>query len=301
MVNARISPPFWLAYKAHVAKRLGIGPPRTKLRLGYTPPPSNEKWTRHLLYFVYPVLNNGVWQRNLDQLKKRLHLFNGQRWVAIASPSKRDEVAAARPVIEYLGVGAANYMLMAHPQRRLGEVLAFTSLWEQLRKHNGPRDVTFYGHTKGATKPVDNTISVHKWGDLMYAANLDHWDDVARLLETHCTVGAFKKKGWWRGDDRFVRWHYHGTFYWVRNKEVFERNWRSVQPHYGGTEMWPGIMFDNKESACIFYGSDNEDFSMYSVPEAARAEGCLKLWPWPNRKGSKPEMVQAMRKYMESL
>ena len=42
-------------------------------------------WTRHLIYFVYPVAGSGLWQRNLDQLFQRIDLFNGTRTIAIST------------------------------------------------------------------------------------------------------------------------------------------------------------------------------------------------------------------------
>lgn len=304
-------PAVWVAYKAALAKRFGFAPAKPKARRGgYTPSgPDADGWQRHLLYFVYPLAGNGVWQRNLDQLKRRLDMFNGERWLAIATPSERVEpngvrhvCDTARAVVDYFGAGHANYLVMPHPKRKLGEVVAFSHLWDQVKQYVGPRDVTFYGHTKGVTKPVDNGISVHRWADLMYAANLDHWPDVAELLTTYSTVGAFKKLGWFRGDTRRVRWHYHGTFFWARNADVFARDWRKVANVYGGTEMWPGTLFADNESACIFYSfHDSVDIDMYSVPESMRADGCLKLWPWPHRNMTRPEMLADQTAFVEAL
>lgn len=300
-MSTKLPPQSWLNYKAAIAKRFGFAPPKPRFRFGHTPTGADvDGWTRHMLYFCYP-LQGGSWRHSLDQLKRRLDLFNGERWIAIATPTKRPGHVCddAKTVIDYFGATNANYVVLNHPARKLGEVLAFTTLWEQVQKHRGPRDVTFYAHTKGVTKPVHPTISVHRWGDVMYAANLDHWPDVAKLLESHCTVGAFKKTGWFRGDTRFIKWHYHGTFFWARNADVFKRDWRTVRQRYGGTEMWPGTMFADDESACIFYGGN--DVNGYDVQEMKRAELCLRLWPWPTRTMVKPEMISAMREFMESL
>jgi len=245
-------------------------------------------WTRHLLYFVYPVRDGGVWQSNIDKLKARLDLFNGRRIVAISTECNRFPLADPDEVrdrlgadVEYIEVPARTVPSVGQRFRYLGEVAAFVPLWEKLQTYAGPGDCTFYAHAKGVTKPVNDGISVHRWGDLMYRANLDHWPDVAAMLERFPIVGAFKKIGPCFG--RRADFHYHGTFYWCRNADVFDRNWRKVRQRYGGTELWPGRMFKESEAGSIFYGGSG--YSMYHVPEVARAERCIEAWPWHDRDG----------------
>jgi hypothetical protein len=115
----------------------------------------------------------------------------------------------------------------------------------------------------------------------MYAANLDHWEDVAELLERNPIVGAFKKLG--PCFRRRADWHYTGTFYWCRNADVFSRNWRKVRARYGGTELWPGQTFKAAEAGCLFY--EGVGYSLYSIPEIERAEQCYRAWPWRDREG----------------
>jgi len=236
-------------------------------------------WTRHLIYFVYPTSGNGLWQRNLDQLFQRIDLFNGTRTIAISTGCGLRPLDPPEAVEEYVAGRAETIRVPA--VRNLGEVTAFVPLWERLQQYDGPEHCTFYGHTKGVTKPVNDGISVHRWADLMYAANLDHWDDVAELLERKPIVGAFKKNG-----DCFRRrakWHYTGTFYWCRNADVFVRNWRKVRARYGGTELWAGQTFKSAESGCVFY--EGAGYSLYNLDEISRAERCYRAWPWRDREG----------------
>jgi hypothetical protein len=48
-------------------------------------------------------------------------------------------------------------------------------------------------------------------------------------------------------------WHYSGTAFFFRNRDVFSRNWRAVPQIYGGVEAWPGVLFTREEAGCIYW------------------------------------------------
>lgn len=91
----------------------------------------------------------------------------------------------------------------------------------------------------------------------MYRTCLDDWERVQEHLTTKAMTGSFKRYGQFttRGNHR---WHYSGTFYWFRNRDVFQRNWRHVDRKFFGTESWPGHMFRPEETGCLFMdGADD--------------------------------------------
>lgn len=247
---------------------------------------------RHLLYYCYPVTINGLWQKNLDQLKARSSLFNGRRVIAISTGSHRHKLDDPKAVMEYLGKDFADYITVPHV-KKLGEVTAFVDLLRRVKPFTTDHDFTFYGHTKGVTKPVNPGISVHRWGDLMYRANLDHWENVKEHLTRYPITGAFKKYGPCFGGR--ADWHYHGTFYWFRNKDVFAHpGWATVRQQYGGTELWPATLFTHDNSGCHFYGG--QGFSMYNIPEVERAETAITCIPnLQNRDALESEMIAQLR------
>lgn len=238
------------------------------------PPPDTT--VRHLAYFVYPVAGNGIWQLSIDRLKRRLPLFNGRRLVAIATTNGMHDLDAPGAVTDRLG-GDCEYLVVPHRKsadgRGLGEVVGFLPMLKRLADCNGPDDVLFYGHTKGATQPVNDGVTVHRWADLMYRVNLDHWPRVRAALEAKHAVGAFRRQfRWFRRRSRF---HYHGTFFWVRLAEAFKRRWRKVPQFYGGVEAWPGVVFQPSESACLF----GERFQcLYLMDQITAAEAAYAEW-----------------------
>jgi hypothetical protein len=221
----------------------------------YAPPPpptDPQAWTRHLLYYVYPVRGNGTWQRNLDQLAARLPLFNGRRLIAVGTeephPKHRlDPPAAVRDRLAGLGCG----FVEVQNDQRLREVAALGPLWGSLADYARPDHCTFFAHAKGVTRPVNAGVSVHPWTDLLYRANLDFWPVVADSLARHPCTGALKKVG-----EVFRRslsqWHYSGAFYWMRNADILGRNWRHVDRTWWGIETWPSLHYGVDEAGCVF-------------------------------------------------
>lgn len=241
-------------------------------RLATTPAPR-----RHLIYYLYPVTGNGTWQRNIDQLKQRISLFNGERFIMVATAGDHelDDIDTVR---EYIADASIKLLPRKPGRKGLHEATYFIELLHRVKQHLGNKDYTFYGHAKGVTRPVGDGVSVHRWTTLMYKACLDEWSQVEGSLATHPITGPFKTKSY------FVPWHYSGTFFWFRNRDVFSRNWRYVRNLYGGVEMWPPGLFSEQEAGCLFYGG--EGYSLYSVEEIARAEACYERRPWENRDAS---------------
>jgi hypothetical protein len=221
------------------------------------------EWRRHLLYYVYPVSGNSIWQCNVDQLLDRIDLFNGRRVVAVA---RQDGVVHHKPerngqrpphtvdppqmVRDRMAGHGIEFVEIAN-DGNLGEVAAFDPLWSRVADFTGRGDVTFYGHAKGVTRPVNPGVSVHPWASLLYAANLDYWPVVADQLARHPITGAMKTLGAARHYSG--GWHYSGTFFWFRNRDVFARNWRRIDRVYGGIESWPGVQFTADEGGCVYW------------------------------------------------
>lgn len=215
--------------------------------------------TRHLLYHVCPMRGNGVWQRNVMQLRKRIGLFNGKRVVAIVTGPGLDPPEAVKDL--FAGTVQEWFVVPNSSARR--EVATFLPLLQHVHTTD-PGHATFCAHAKGVTKPVNPGISVHRWTQIMYETNLDYWPLVERTLLRHHLAGSFKKVG--RGfAGSASAWHYSGTFYWLRNAELFRREWRKVDPVWWGTESYPGRHFSADEAGCLFYEGRVPELNLYSI------------------------------------
>lgn len=237
---------------------------------------------RHLLYFIFPVASNDIWKRNVDEIHKRLPLFNGRRVVAISTSdglvSRGFKLDSPDTVMKYFGK-EADFLVVPTVKRlrrsgkvkelKLGEVAAFTSLLERVKPFQREDDYTFYAHAKGVTKPPETTV--FRWAQLMYKVNLDHWDRVHDALKSHVMAGAFR----WVSPIGFSTFHYHGTYWWFRNRDFVTRDWQTIVPKYGGVEWLPGQVCKPEESANLF---GHERPWLYHEDQMARAESDYLAW-----------------------
>lgn len=221
------------------------------------PIPYGQPVVRHLAYHVAPFSGNGVWRRNVEQLVKRIDLFNGSRIVAVVTGQGLDPPDAVRRAF----AGSVEDFVVLPNVASLGEVVTFLPMME--RQPAAPHDATFYAHAKGVRRPGEP--AVHRWADLMYETCLDYWPLVERLLLDHAMAGSFKKVGMGFGGGSRSSWHYSGTFFWVRNSAVLaDQRWRAVDQQWAGVEAWPGVHVAADDAACVFHEGTVPSLNMYS-------------------------------------
>ena len=246
---------------------------------------SAPKPVRHLAYHLLPVTGNGTWQRNLDRLIPRLGLFNGQKVVAILTegPDPRLPLDPPHLVRQYLsGLGIEFLEFPNNPALR--EVVTFLPLLDRIfKEHRSDRDVTFYAHAKGVTRPFNSSTTVHRWTDVLYHTNLDYWPLVEEHLRRFHLTGSFKKIGsGFKGSTS--SWHYSGSFYWLNNSRVLDRSgWRVLDRAWWGNESWPGLHFKPHETGCLFHQAPVSSMDLYSSGYFDRVVSDLGVWKTRNR------------------
>lgn len=230
-----------------------------------TCPDHDPDWTRdragdvrHLTYFVYPA---GPWWRwNVDQLLARLSLFNGRRIVAVATD---DSSEAFETVAEaFAGLDVQLQPFANDPG--LKEMVAHRWLLAELEAYRADGDVTFYGHGKGAGSHAYGE-GVKRWAEEMYSGLLDYWPAVRRQLRDHAAVGVFRRI-LSPAPAAHVPWHYSGSFRWVRNRDLYSRNWRVIDGTFYGSETYPGRHFTADESACLYGEFAYGGVGLYVMP-----------------------------------
>ncbi len=233
---------------------------------------------RNLLWYCYPRSGNGVWQRNIGQLRKRIRLFNGRRVVAIATDKTTDP---AGHVKDLLGDVVHEFIEIPNDPH-LREAAAFLEMVGRVQTDD-PRHITFYGHAKGVTRRPTDTAAAGHWADVMYQVNLDYVPMVEESLKRFHVCGAFKNHGP-AFPGSVSHFHYAGSFYWFRNREVFKRDWRAVDVAWYGSESAPGKWFNPEEGGALFlpntgatsmYGATTT-FDNHILPE-------LEKWKESNR------------------
>ncbi len=239
--------------------------------------------TRHLLYHVYPVAGNGAWQWNVDQLVRRLDLFNGKKVVAVAidppsgrkpdpvgphSPDRnrwlkgcdsledvRTRFGAFAPDIEFVEVEN-------DPTRR--EVATYQPLFTRIMDDTGPGEVTLYAHAKGTTRPPGHVA--RRWTEALFEVLLDHFPVVGDSLRKYPVTGAFKKHGpGWVRQQSLSDWHYSGSWFWFRNAEWFAQpDWQRIDGFWSGIESVVPVHFSSEQSGCVFHEDRVNRMNLYA-------------------------------------
>lgn len=216
------------------------------------PLPFTSRPIVNLLYHIYPR-KHSVWQWNLDQLLKRIGIFNGRRIIAIAVDGDTD---TADDVRRYLG-GHVHEYLVYQNSRKVGEMVSFLPLLRQLITDD-PNQITFRAHAKGV-RSHKNVPHLQDWTELLYRTNLDDMPHVLDQLSSHAMTGACRKFGQFVKRTRSVT--YSGSFYWFRPCWVYSRKWEDVDnSKRWGCEAWPSL-FTEYETACLFL---DDTGNMYS-------------------------------------
>lgn len=224
-------------------------------------PPFTGPITRNLIYYIWPISGNGIWQRNLEQIRARLDLFNGKRIAVVATSERADSFQKVSRDLSALGFESIE--IPNNPDLR--EVAGFRPLFDAIQSTD-VNEVSFFAHAKGVTRPVNDGTTVHRWTDLMYETCLDYWPLVESLLSQYPLAGSFKKLGY-HFTSSMSAWHYTGTYYWLRHCGVFDRPWQNIDQGWWGTESWPGLHFAADEGGCIFHEGaaiDLYDFSYFN-------------------------------------
>jgi len=117
-------------------------------------------------------------------------------------------------------------------------------------------DAVFIASTNGVSKKDERIkTNIRAWVWAMAHLGLHSFADVeAKFNEGYKCYGSFKRDTpMEKGGPRPCPWHYSGLFYWLRCKDLFERDWDTeLAPCRHGIEMYPGYLFDTKEAYCLF-------------------------------------------------
>lgn len=221
---------------------------------------------RHLIFHIWPKSGNGVWKWNVEQLLERIELFDGRRIIGIATSDDADSVEAVKDA--FRGHRIDEWVIRPNDPVA-GEGVTFIDMLELLPRDSG---VTFYGHAKGVRHGEHR--NVRRWTSIMFRACLDGRDACLDSLELFPIVGSLRTFGFYAVAKSYG-WHYAGTFFWFRDKDVFEKpNWSRINKAlYGCVEVWPGQLFESRNAACLI--GDKSRASIYEGAGLDEAEEIL--------------------------
>jgi DNA-directed RNA polymerase subunit RPC12/RpoP len=200
---------------------------------------------RHLFYNTCAFAKSVEWKRNINELAPYLNLFDGRKLVVIRTGDgivPPDEVESFFPQGDY-----EFHRLPNNP--RLGEVEGFIDLLETFLPA-ADNEALFYAHTKGVRYLCEphNMLAIWRWRQVMLRECLSDIRRIEDILKEKVCCGTYfsdiriaesrflplKKPV-----DRAIPWHYSGTFWWVKLKQLFDRpGWRKIPQNYLGVENY---------------------------------------------------------------
>lgn len=211
---------------------------------------------RNLIYHITPM---GNYRWNIYQLQKRLMLFDGKMFAAVAQGNNLAPIEQVRKLLP-----PKVHMFPVPNDRELRETATLLPLLNRLKAETDDDDITLYAHTKGVTH--GNHPAVKLWTEALHFFNLDLLAQVEQLIEKQGggAVGSLIRHGVFDHFPKASKWHYAGTFFWFHNGSLFSKpHWDQVPKMKYGAEAYPSLNFKLKKEAGALFGPSITDLYNY--------------------------------------
>jgi len=239
--------------------------PQGKWFAGGDNPRPVEKPVRSLAFHLYAKKRaEWNWYWHIDQIKKHAPVFNGKIVIGVTHEPGQD-IEAVKSLFD--GVPVDGWVIKQNT--KLAETLTHVEIFDQLQTDD-PNALIFRYHTKGVTKR-QNSVE-QRWAEIMWAANMD-LASVDAALTDHMTCGVLRSHKPLVSTKPSGNFFFAGSAYWMRAKEVFERDWRHTDATRWWVEYFPSHLFSLSESACLFHDQTDSPvlsqayFDNYVEPE----------------------------------
>ena len=231
---------------------------------------------RNLYFFLYPrYLKSTLY--HIEQLEKSADVFNGKKICCVAIDSETlQEQEQIRSRLEAL----FDTIIYIENDAAMRESAGFVESLEHLATLD-PEQMVCIAHGKGQQVHTASNDIVRQWNDAMYETVVRNWKNAADAMELgYPLAGAFKSIGNFATTAH--RWHYSGTFYWVRSQSFFgNKAWKQMCSQWFAAESYVGRHYADYEGFCLF-GDHIHGGSMYKPYTWQRLEPELVVWRQEN-------------------
>lgn len=200
---------------------------------------------RHLTFHLYPLKGKEWnWHWHIDQIRKHQDKFNGKIIIGVSV----DKSTASIEEVQRLFDGIRVTHWLRADNNKNAETNTHVEMLSLLQTTD-ENELIFRYHTKGVTHRQGSPEQL--WAEIMWTGNMD-LQSVDEALASHLVCGVM------RSQTPLVKrkpgdFFYAGSAYWMRSKEVFERNWKHVENNRWWVEFVPCHLFSFAESACLFH------------------------------------------------
>lgn len=212
---------------------------------------------RNLLFHLYPV-RGSCWKWHIEKLVDYRNAWNAKKVIVVAQDDRTVPTQEVRQAAEVLGAEFSE----VKNDPRLNEVPHFHNHLKLFESQNSD-EALFYAHGKGVTRP-EFLRNILTWAEAMYYVNLSCPELIEALLRRYKAVGAFRHCNQNHGGSR---WHFSGTFFWLRHDAIFGGAWDKPYGDRYGVEGFPGRIVPEKESISLTEGADYADLYQHPAPK----------------------------------
>jgi hypothetical protein len=218
-----------------------------------------------LCYHFLPRFSHPLMNIHLYYLEKCTALFD-KLVISVALDTEDEEEDEVRSELSrYISLEKVTFLFTRNCARR-GEAVSFHTLLNHVANDKNDYDYLMYAHSKGFTH--HNIVKVRNvacWTELMYLGCLGNIDKMIACPDIKIG-GNFLRHGMFQHFS-FPRWHYSGSFYWMKTTELSRRNlvYRYMQDYYI-TEKFPGLVCPHVQKALTFISFQrNDNASLYDT------------------------------------
>ncbi len=206
---------------------------------------------KNLIYFIYWQPSSEMLLFNLALMDEYIQQFDGVRIIKVAGVDSLNPVVIKR-------FGWLRDAKFVKNDLEFNERPHFVNSLNEMYSQADKDSITFYAHAKGISRVVSNPLKW--WVQLMYKGNLGSEPNLIDFIFSGC-FGKLR-----RGSDQVpVPWHYSGSFYWFRTREVI---WNYLQRDSQGqipSEVWNRWFTENFPA--LFANQDQVEFKIHASDE----------------------------------
>lgn len=201
----------------------------------------------HLIYHVAPI-DHPLLRVNLDWLARYWINFNGKRVIHVGRQEGWLDFDAFKTLWKEAGLPVDGVsFVQTDNDPEWGETRPFIEELLPRVESTQSGEITFYAHAKGVSRPL--TEPIRKWVDFLYVKNLGNLRRVQSALSRHPVAGVLKISH--PMGPLKAPWHYSGSFFWFRNSDLFQKDWRRIPPGRYGVEAYPAEHFPGRQACCL--------------------------------------------------
>jgi len=232
------------------------------------PSPFSDTPIKNLHYFMYPRYEESI-NYHLEELRKSVFIFNGKKICCVAIDENTLHEKYEKQIADIFD---EVYYVQNNPNIR--EKAGFITTLQKFRTKN-PNEVICFAHAKGQQIHTKSAPLIRLWSETMYETCVRNWSQVKEAMEQGFpVVGSFKSYSGFRTTS--YMWHYSGSFWWGRSKEIFmNRRWKDMCDNWWAAESYVGRHYNRDEGYCLF-GLNPGNLYEYQTWERLKPE--LEIW-----------------------